>query len=92
MGRLRAGLKGNEIEAPPPNGGVREGGLGPRMAGESGDGGKGRRFCCCLPDFSDDMPVVLLGQSVCSASRGPWLASESRCADCAAGSSTEMER
>lgn len=40
-----------------------------------------------LPDFSDDMPAVLLGQGPCSWSWGPRLALESECTDCAASSS-----
>lgn len=63
----------------PPPGGVREGGgWGQGWGEESGDGGKGRFCCCFLPDFSDDMPVVSLGQGPCRGSRGPWLASESQ--------------
>lgn len=58
------------------------------MWGESGDLRGGRRFCCgFLPDFSDDMLVVSLGQGPCSWSLGPQLASESGCTDCAASSS-----
>lgn len=49
---------------------------------ESGDTGEGWRFCCCfLPDFSDDMPAVSLGQDPCNrslesgslASTGVWV-------------------
>lgn len=76
-GVLRAGEKGNEIELQLRRG--KGGGWG-KGEGESGDSGGGWEVLLLfLPDFSDDMPAVSLGQGPCSRSGGPWPVLESGC-------------
>ena len=80
----RRGMKQNH-----PLGRVKGGG------GGGGEGGGGGGVCCCfLPDFSDDRPAISLGQDPCSWSleSGSLASTGAGCADCAAGSSAEMER